>query len=715
MRRPLEGMILLLASVALVATSCGGSSSSTSTTSSQAASGTAFAIPAPIVPFGLYVPVPATSSSAAYAGPSTPTSLANVDLAPSEKAELKQVPALGPILEKQGFGVVRSGSSLFQSEYEGNIYGGFPVYVTTDAAYNSFHLVFDKTLRDLEQKVLLPKLSLLVASLLQDAHAQTAGLGSSPVGGSAAKVEQLYEVAAAELGQKVALGPLAKAEKALIDAHDQTTTSPIVGGQVDYSLFTPRGHYALTPALTRFFVAMSVLGQIPFCLPATTSCPGSEPTRMGILASLALAGNSKDRALWQQVYEPTAFLVGLADDYTPDEVAAAVKKAAPAVLAPGGLKSLRSDAEVGKIADALVAARKVRINPSAASIRIMGTRFVTDELLLQNLVYPHVGTAARPRTLPLAVDLASAFGGQFSAKVMKAKGAPTYANYVSQMQADQQAVAKRPAEQWGSTVYDAWLYALQPMFTPHGSAFPDYMRSDAWSAKDLQSGLGSYTELKHDTILFAKQLVAEAGGDFSNRNPLNWVEPDPVAFERLAAGADLMKRGLARRGLLTHESAGLLGTEIGLLRFLGTTARAELAGTPISAAANKRLRSVGDALSAIWWRTSERSNPDPSIPDQSAVVADIATSPNAILELGTGEVQTIYVLVPGRNGTFELARGGVYSYYEFTTPPAERLTDAQWRAMLATGTTPAPPGWEAAFRVPCPHASQACSPSYLPG
>ena len=73
------------------------------------------------------------------------------------------------------------------------------------------------------------------------------------------------------------------------------------------------------------------------------------------------------------------------------------------------------------------------------------------------------------------------------------------------------------------------------------------------------------------------------------------------------------------------------------------------------------------------------------------------------------------MLVPGRNGTFELARGGVYSYYEFTTPPAERLTDAPWRAMLATGKAPAPPGWEAAFRVPCPHARQACSPSYLPG
>ena len=122
----------------------------------------AVVLPAPMVSFGAYLPVPLRGPDApAYAGPATPTSLDEVDFAPSERAELKAVPALGPMLEKQGFGVVRSGSSLFQAEYEGNIYGGFPVYVTTDAAYNSWHLVFDKTLRDLEQKVLLPKLEQL--------------------------------------------------------------------------------------------------------------------------------------------------------------------------------------------------------------------------------------------------------------------------------------------------------------------------------------------------------------------------------------------------------------------------------------------------------------------------------------------------------------------------------------------------------------------------
>jgi hypothetical protein len=705
--------LLLLAAVALAAASCGGSSSSSSQPNATppASNGTQLALPAPLVPFGLYRPVTLVGpDTPGYAGPATPTSLDKVSLAPSERAELKAVPGLGPMLEKQGFGVVRSGSSLFQAEYEGNIYGGFPVYVTTDAAYNSWHLIFDKTLRDLEQKVLLPKLGRLVTRLVTDAKRQQAAAAGTPLAPAAGRVLQLYEVAAAALGQKPALGPLARRELALIAAHNGTKISPITGTSIDYSFFTPRGHYTLNADLRRFFVAMSVLGQVPFCLPGSFGCPGAGPTRLGILASLALTSDPAARALWRQIYEPTAFLVGLSDDYTPGEVAAAVRKAAP-----GGLKALATDAAVRRVASALAEQRPVRINPQRASIRIMGTRFVTDEFLLDQLVYPHVGTQSKPRLLPSAVDLASTFSSAFAGQVMANEGAPSYANYDSQVKADQAAVAERPAEQWGSTVYDAWLYALEPVFEPHGKTFPDYMRTDAWAAKDLQSGLGSYTELKHDTILFAKQLVAEAGGDFSELKPLNWVEPDPVAFERLAAGADLLRRGLARRGLLSHEAGTLLATEIGMLHFLGGAARVELQNKPLPPAWDKRLRSIGDELAAIWWRTSQRSNPNPSIPDQSAVVADIATSPKGVLEIATGEVDTLYVIVPARNGGFELARGGVYSYYEFTSPPGVRLSDEAWRTMLEAGRAPARPSWESSFLVACPSAKQPCSPSYLPG
>ena len=132
----------------------------------------------------------------------------------------------------------------------------------------------------------------------------------------------------------------------------------------------------------------------------------------------------------------------------------------------------------------------------------MGTRFVTDEFLLDQLVFPHVGTSVKPRLLPSAVDLASAFGSPFAGTVMAAKGAPAYANYDTQMKADQQAVAARPVAQWGSTVYDAWLYALQPVFAPHGTAFPDYMRSTGLGGEGSPDGprLLHRAQARHDPL-----------------------------------------------------------------------------------------------------------------------------------------------------------------------------------------------------------------------
>ena len=38
------------------------------------------------------------------------------------------------------------------------------------------------------------------------------------------------------------------------------------------------------------------------------------------------------------------------------------------------------------------------------------------------------------------------------------------------------------------------------------------MTNDEWQKKSLESYLGSYTELKHDTVLYAKQVMAEMGG-----------------------------------------------------------------------------------------------------------------------------------------------------------------------------------------------------------
>ena len=52
-----------------------------------------------------------------------------------------------------------------------------------------------------------------------------------------------------------------------------------------------------------------------------------------------------------------------------------------------------------------------------------------------------------------------------------------------------------------------------------------------------------------------------------------------------------------------------------------------------------------------------------------------------ILEIGTGRVSNIYVVVPV-DGKLKICCGSVYSFYEFEYPLSDRLTDTKWRQMM---------------------------------
>ena len=55
---------------------------------------------------------------------------------------------------------------------------------------------------------------------------QTGELAGTPLEDTASRVEQLVQVAAAELGLPVTLGPLAGQEKALVDARGSSAIGP---------------------------------------------------------------------------------------------------------------------------------------------------------------------------------------------------------------------------------------------------------------------------------------------------------------------------------------------------------------------------------------------------------------------------------------------------------------------------------------------------------
>ena len=370
----------------------------------------------------------------------------------------------------------------------------------------------------------------------KNAVAQRKALAGTALEDDAARIVDLIDVAAAELGR----GRQAQRAGQPRRRHSSTPTpqsieSPILGTVSDYSLYAPRGHYTRTEALKRYFVAMSVLGQAAFRLPGSvqtdaTIVTDTDNLRLALLASRTLVGDPELEALWHQVFEPTAFLVGVSDDYTPFELAAAVE-----AMVPGGMAdplTATDDESLFAVADELMATRPVQIDPERPSVRLMGTRFVIDSLIYDQLMRPNVGTREEPRVLASALDLAAAFGSDFALAIQDAAGETAYHELPrSRWRPCGRPWPHVPTRPGAQTVYDAWLAAVEPMWLPHGDAFPDFMQSDAWAAKAQQTGFGSYAELKHDTILYTKQFVGEMGA----------VEPPP------AHGAQL---GRARPGAL---------------------------------------------------------------------------------------------------------------------------------------------------------------------
>jgi hypothetical protein len=659
----------------------------------------------PVEAFGDFPEIPLLGDDPAYAGPSTPTSLDGVlwadflDYLPAEAFAR---------LEANGFVVIDLGYGQFHEAYSHvDLTSRQPLFVTTDAAYHYWHLAFAKALRDTEQQVLLPILEDFARRLNEKAEGQAEELAGTSLADGANGILRYSELLLALL--ELDDGPYADEvteEVGLVEDHLGFGESPTLETEVDYSLFRPRGHYTRTPELTRYFVAMSSLGQSGLHL--------GNPTQMrtALLLARLIAGDAELTRTWTAVYEPTAFLVGLADDFTPFEAAQAADNVDPSWQdAP----EVIDDEFATAVAGELVTFRQVAIDPEKASVRVMGARFVLDSFILDQLVFPNVtkydDDVAVGRFEASPLDVAAAFGSEWAYARQVEAGVPgEYPEYDPQLELMSSLVAGRSAADWAGTVYDGWLYAIQPSWSAHGAAYPDVMRTGAWAAKAHNTGFGSYTELKHDTVLYAKQAFAEGGAPDAPSEPRHWVEPEPVVYARLAAVAGLMADGLGDRDLLAADVGEILDRLVEMYGRFERLARDELAGAPISGEDNQWLETIGSRFELLWLLAAEDvDDPDAmtggstgSPNDVAALVVDIMSNPDQALELGTGYIDQILVLVPNDDGEFQVARGGVYSYYEFWVPRGERTTDEEWRQMLDAGTEPERPAWTEVFLVEQP-------------
>jgi hypothetical protein len=632
------------------------------------------------------------------------------DLTPAQQTHLTQ----------NGFVVLPSGAEQIYQIYKSAKDRGMPILVTTDAMLHTHHVLYDYALRLAEIQRFVVDLRDLNTVMLSTAQEQYAN-AIEPVKEAARRNVAFFAVASVLLEPETPVpqeaADLVAAELALIDSHAGLTTSPIFEYLEDYSQYVPRGHYTRNETFERYFRNMMWYGRIGFRLrPGDTPEAieiGRRETRQAILISAGLSdaavGEEPALAVWERIYEPTVFFVGQADDLTVYDYLEVIHKVYGDSLA---LTDLTDDTQIDDLIAVASELRPPRIvggyvtdrqDPTVVtqSFRFMGQRFIPDSYIFQQLVYDKVGTQTDPRLFPKGLDVCAVLGSQRAYDILlNVYDEGRFANYRGQMEKLRREFAELSPEQWTENLYWNWLYTLHPLLEIRGGGYPAFMQGEAWQDKTLHTFLGSWTELRHDTILYAKQsyTIRATGIMPQPERTLGYVEPQPEVFARLAALTRQMRVGLDSRGLLSTEYQDKLERMESLLVSLKVMAEKELRGQALTDDEYNTIRNIGGILEGlVTFSPQVKDQVESEADERMAIVADVHTDTNTgqVLEEGVGNAFLIYALVPVEGQTL-VAQGGVFSYYEFTHPMSDRLTDEAWQAM---SPKPNRPVWTDRFIV----------------
>jgi hypothetical protein len=591
-----------------------------------------------------------------------------------------------------------------------------PLYVSADSLLESVHASYDDILLSIEHALLQPELK----ALLQGMRSR---LLSQDVDASVKADVDVYLAVADALLRRSTPQLVAGGDRELATTLVQLGTRATPGVQQvtlfgverkeDFSQFEPRGHY--TQGLEGYFKAMMWLGRIDFRLLETKE--GGEqvfrrPQYLAMLALRELMGSDVSR--YQKVDETLRTFVGESDSMTPEQVDELVADL-------GGMQAARAATDQ-QVVEAIVAGGYGKQNilstisptdapgkvlPLNRSFAMLGQRYVVDSHVFHDVTHDRVNR----RMMPTPLD--PAFAALQNAQALAVHPQLDYPGLAGALASARVGVDAHDASFWSANLYNLWLSALRglsPTPTP-SAALPALMGTEAWGRRMLNAQLGSWAQLRHDTILYAKQSYS---GMPVCEFPDAYIDPYPAFFDALEAYADAGTR-VAKLFPVDPDNATsqlVAGYFDNLKRAtvtLGEMVDRELRGEPFSAEqmlfindAVRIERTVAGCTSVDvpdGWYADLYFNRNQSI-EFDPTIADVHTQPfdeaggevGKVLHVGTGFPRLMVTSVDTCNGPRVYA-GLVYAYHEQVTEDFERLTDEAWAKGLQEGPAPADVPW----------------------
>jgi len=654
------------------------------------------------------------------------------------------------LLYKNGFVVIENGvtknqfkAKLVNETYRSLKVADVPIFITTDSLLHLYHIQFDETLKRVEEEEFYDELwkldkALLEASIEDYNEAKENNSSSEEVTEAARRNVAYFAVALSLLEgkpdptrTKVKSTDVPDSEEYSFEVPkyvqkdveaeldliygQRAETSPIFKYTEDYSQYVPRGHYTSSEKLENFFRAMMWHGRISMLLQpdmisaeeSTTEESVSEmsaaeksekeariQTMEALLISNYFDSDKSIRARWDRIYDVTAFYVGFSDDLGPYEYA----KALDTVFGNDreeisfdneNLSSLKTELEryegpkiYGGTGEIIPAGSETENKTLEATkgFRFMGQRYIPDSYILQKLSPP-------------ALNIMDLLGSERASEHLKNLNISENEEYNERHLSLENEFGAFDEEDWNKNLYWAQLYALKPLLVSYPEGYPTFMQNRAWEDKQLNAALASWTELRHDTILYAKQArFTGAYTEPPEEKPVQgYVEPVPEFYARMLALTKMAHRGLAEMEVLDEQSDKDFTTLENTLEKLLEISIKELENKELTDEEYEFIRNFGQNIAPMLENIDEDAQ-------SSIMVADVYTDMEGrALEEGTGKLDLIIVAYKQPDGRIVLGAGPVMSYYEFWQPSGERLTDEEWEKRLANDP-PERPEWVSSFR-----------------
>lgn len=660
-------------------------------------------------------------------------------------------PTISELLRKNGFAV----SPAYYKEIS-DIYleckdTNQPMFITTDAVLHTGHIFFDYLLRILEVEKLYDSAveltdRMIELSIEQFREAHTENVKEAArlnIGFFAVAKRQFVPEYQVDYG----LNELVEQECENIKNHKGLEFRELLTyvknpsiyqtpyAYEDYSQYIPRGHYTRSEKLESYFKAMMWYGRIDFKLRPALEEPaityGKNMTLQAILMADALLRDEDAFKLWKMIYEPTVYFVGKTDDLYVDDYIKLIEEIFPPNESIDKYNNQEKLVEfidraiqlrTPKILSGLAFAEDGDLRVSTKGFRFMGQRFIPDSYMFQELVFgvkdekvimqytgdkkpftmeiiPNFGPV---RAFPRGLDICAVLGSKRALGILEVEGDTEYTEYYNQLDNLKEEFSLKTIEEWKQNLYWRWLYALLPLLEEKKDTnLPCFMQNPAWIDKELQTVLGSWTELRHDTILYAKQSYTMLGKGMPPKPKLTYgyVEPYPEVYARLEEMMRDLRNNLIVLDLAIEGIPEKIKEFEELLDKLKIISEKEISNTFLDDEEYEFIWNIGSELVSLKEFPVEILEKITSDTDEKMeIVADVHTDVNTgqVLEEGVGPPFNIYVIIDSDRGV-RICRGAVFSYYEFKHPMEDRLTDEKWQEMGKKNDRPNQPDWVRSF------------------